>query len=169
MIKQKKRFAKRKQRERRIKKEKHQRRLLRVQRAESPPQPAPTGLGFFIQQFWEKLKLDKALEKAGIVKGGIPFSAIFIIVLLMGIVGAASLHNLIRKSKKPRPCLPKVSPATGSKTRIWATALLLWERLLGARKQYCYLWPSIWLTGYAPFTFGLLNKPTALDSFTPKI
>lgn len=91
----KKRLAKRKQRERRIKKEKHQRRLLRVQRAKSLPQPAPTGLGFFIQQFWEKLKLDKALEKAGIVKGGISFSAIFIVVLLMGIVGAASLHNLI--------------------------------------------------------------------------
>jgi len=91
----KKRQAKRKQRERRIKEEKHQRHLLHVQRAKSTPQPAPTGLGFFIQQGWDKLGLDQALEKVGIVKDGLPFSTIFIVVLLMGIMGATSLHNLI--------------------------------------------------------------------------
>jgi hypothetical protein len=68
---------------------------LRVQRAKIPPQPAPTGRGFFIQQFWDKLGLDAALEKVGIVKDGLPLSAIFIIVLLMGIMGATSLHNLV--------------------------------------------------------------------------
>jgi hypothetical protein len=52
-------------------------------------------LGFFVQQFWNKLGLDKALEKVGIVKDGLPISTIFIVVLLMGIMGAASLHNLI--------------------------------------------------------------------------
>lgn len=52
-------------------------------------------MGFFIQQFWDKLGLDKALEKVGIIKDGLPFSAIFIIVLLMGIMNASSLHNLI--------------------------------------------------------------------------
>jgi hypothetical protein len=91
----KKREAKRKQRERRVKKKKQERHLLNVQRAESPPQPAPKGLGFFIQKFWDKLGLDKALEKVGIVKEGLPFSTIFIVVLLMGIMGATSLHNLI--------------------------------------------------------------------------
>lgn len=66
-----------------------------MQRAKSIPQPAPTGLGFFIQQFWDKLGLDKALETVGIVKAGLPFSTIFIVVLLMGIMGATSLYNLI--------------------------------------------------------------------------
>jgi hypothetical protein len=60
-----------------------------------PPQPAPTGRGFFIQQFWDRLGLEAALEKVGIVKDGLPLSAIFIIVLLMGIMGASSLYNLI--------------------------------------------------------------------------
>ena len=69
--------------------------MLRIQRAKSIPQPAPTGLGFFIQQFWDKLELDKALEKAGIVKDGLPFSTIFMVVLLKGIMGATSLYNLI--------------------------------------------------------------------------
>lgn len=91
----KKRQAKRKQRERRVKQEKQQRRLLRVQRAKSIPQPAPTGLGYFVQQFWNKLGLDKALEKVGLVKEGLPISTIFMVVLLMGIMGASSLHNLI--------------------------------------------------------------------------
>ena len=77
----KKREAKRKQRERRVKKKKQERHLLNVQRAESTPQPAPKGLGFFIQKFWDKLGLDKALEKVGIVKEGLPFSTIFIVVL----------------------------------------------------------------------------------------
>ena len=48
-----------------------------------------------MQQFWNKLGLDRALEKVEIVKDGLPLSTIFIIVLLMGIVGADSLHNLI--------------------------------------------------------------------------
>ncbi len=87
--------AKRKQRERRVKQEKHHRRLLHAQRAKSTPQPAPTGLSFFMQQFWTKLGLDKALEKVEIVKEGLPLSAIFMVVLLMGIMGASSLHNLI--------------------------------------------------------------------------
>ena len=58
--------AKRKQRLRRVKQEKHRRRLLQAQRAKSAPQPAPTGLSFFMQQFWTKLGLDRALEKVGI-------------------------------------------------------------------------------------------------------
>ncbi len=91
----KKKQATRKQRAQRIKQKKHQRCLLRVQRAKSIPQPAPTGLGFFIQKFWDKLGLDKALEKAGIVKEGLPLSTIFMVVLLMGIMGATSLYNLI--------------------------------------------------------------------------
>lgn len=92
---EKKRQAKGKQRERRIKQKKQERRLLGVQRAKNTPQPAPTGLGCFVQQFWNKLGLDKALEKVGIVKDGLPLSAIFIVVLLMGIMDASSLHNLI--------------------------------------------------------------------------
>jgi hypothetical protein len=96
MTNQEKRQAKRKQRERRLKREKRQRRLLRAQRAKTPPQPAPTGLGFFVQQFWNKLGLDQALEKVGVVKDGLPLGTIFILVLLMGIVNAASLHHLIQ-------------------------------------------------------------------------
>jgi len=88
--------VKREQRKRHLKREKQQRRLLRVQRAKSTPQPAPTGLGFFVQQFWNKLGLDQALEKVGVVKDGLPLGTIFILVLLMGIVNAASLHHLIQ-------------------------------------------------------------------------
>ena len=90
-----KKQAKRKRRQRRIKQEQQHRRQLRAQRAKIAPQPAPTGRGFFIQQFWDKLGLDAALKKGGIVKDGLPLSAIFIIVLLMGIMGATSLHNLV--------------------------------------------------------------------------
>jgi hypothetical protein len=92
---EKKKQGKRKQRERRLKQEKHQRRQLRAQRAKKDPQPAPTARSYFIQQIWDKLGLDAALEKAGIVKDGLPLSTIFIIVLLMGVMGATSLHNLI--------------------------------------------------------------------------
>lgn len=92
---EKKRQAKRKQRERRIKQEKHHRRQLRAQRAKQAPQPAPRGRSYFIQQIWDKLGLDAALERVGIVKDGLPLSTIFIIVLLMGVMGASSLHNLI--------------------------------------------------------------------------
>jgi len=88
--------VKREQRKRHLKREKQQRRLLRVQRAKSTPQPAPTGVGFFVQQFWNKLGLDQALEKVGVVKDGLPLGTIFILVLLMGIVNAASLHHLIQ-------------------------------------------------------------------------
>ena len=91
----KKKQAKRKQREERIKREKHQRCQLRAQRAKVAPQPAPTGRGFFIQQFWDKLGLDAALEKVGIIKAGRPLSTIFIIVVLLGIMGASSLYNLV--------------------------------------------------------------------------
>ncbi len=68
---------------------------MRAQRAKVSPQPAPTGRSFFIQQFWDKLGLEAALEKVGIVKDGLPLSAIFIIVLLMGLMGATSLHHLV--------------------------------------------------------------------------
>jgi len=68
---------------------------LHAQRAKVSPQPAPTGRSFFIQQFWDKLGLEAALEKVGIVKDGLPLSAIFIIVLLMGLMGATSLHHLV--------------------------------------------------------------------------
>lgn len=92
---QQKKQAKRQQRERQIKRAKQQRRQLQAQRAKVLPQPAPTGLGFFIQQFWDKLGLEAALEKVGIVKAGLPLSTIFIIVLLMGLMGATSLHHLV--------------------------------------------------------------------------
>ena len=100
----KKKQAKCKRRERSLKQEKHQRRQLRAQRAQKTPQPAPTGRSYFIQQIWDKLGLDSALEKAGIVKDGLPLSTLFIIVLLMGVMGATSLHNLIEVVPKTRPC-----------------------------------------------------------------
>ena len=91
----KKKQANIKERERRVKQKKHERRILQARRAKDTPQPAPTGLGYFLQKFWDKLGLDKALEKAGIVKDGLPFSSIFMVVLAMGITGASSLYNLI--------------------------------------------------------------------------
>ena len=64
-------------------------------RAKTEPKPAPRGRSYFIGQIWDKLGLDKALEKVGIGKDGLPYSTIFIIVILMGIVGASSLHQLV--------------------------------------------------------------------------
>lgn len=96
MIRQeRKKQAKRKQRERRVKQEKYQRRQLGAQRAKTEPKPAPTARSYFVQKIWDKLGLDKALERIGIGKDGLPYSAIFIIVLLMGIMGATSLHQLV--------------------------------------------------------------------------
>jgi len=92
---EKKKQAKRNQRAQRVKQEKYQRRQLRVQRAQTDPKPAPTARSYFVQKIWDKLGLDQALAQVGISKEGLPYSAIFIIVLLMGIMGAASLHQLV--------------------------------------------------------------------------
>jgi len=92
---EKKKQGKRVQRERRVKQEKYQRRHLQAQRAKIEPKPAPTARGYFVQKMWDKLGLDQALERVGISKEGLPYSAIFIMVLLMGIMGAASLHQLV--------------------------------------------------------------------------
>jgi len=90
-----KKEGKRKEGERRVKKEKYQRRQMQVQRATREPKAAPRGRSYLIGQIWEKLGLDKALEQVGIGKEGLPYSAIFIIVILMGIMGASSLHQLV--------------------------------------------------------------------------
>jgi len=95
MKQERKKQARKKKRERRVKKEKYRRRMLRIRRAKTTPKPAPTGLGVFLQKFWDKLGLDQALETAGIVKDGLPFANIFMVVLVMGITGATSLFNLI--------------------------------------------------------------------------
>lgn len=72
---------------------KKQRQKLEAKRANEDPKPAPTGRAYFIQQIWEKLGLEAAMTRLGIVKGGLPLSTIFLITLLMGVVGATSLHN----------------------------------------------------------------------------
>lgn len=92
---EKKKQAKRTQRAQRVKQEKYQRRHLQAQRAKTEPRPAPTARSYFVQKMWDQLGLDQALERVGIGKEGLPYSAIFIIVLLMGIMGAASLHQLV--------------------------------------------------------------------------
>lgn len=92
---EKKKQAKSKKRERRVKQEKYQRRQLQARRAQTEPQPAPTARSYFIQKIWDKLGLDQALARVGIGKEGLPYSAIFIIVLLMGIMGATSLCQLV--------------------------------------------------------------------------
>ena len=71
-----------------------QRRPLRAQRAQVDPQPVPQARGFFVQQIWDKLGLEEALERVGIGKDGLPISTILMVVLLMGVVGATSLNGL---------------------------------------------------------------------------
>jgi hypothetical protein len=58
------------------------------------PQPVPQARGFFVQQIWDKLGLEEALERVGIGKDGLPISTILMVVLLMGVVGATSLNGL---------------------------------------------------------------------------
>jgi hypothetical protein len=74
-----------------------QRRDVQVQRAQTDPQPAPRARGYFVQQIWDTLGLDAALVQVGIAKGGLPFSTILIVVILMGVLGAASLADLTRQ------------------------------------------------------------------------
>jgi hypothetical protein len=74
-----------------------QRRVLQAQRAQADPQPAPRARGYFVQQIWDILRLDAALEQVGIAKGGLPFSTILIVVILMGVLGATSLADLTRQ------------------------------------------------------------------------
>ena len=68
---------------------------LKVRQAEQEPRPAPTARGYFLAKMWESLKLDQALEQVGIYKdNGVPMSTIFMVVIMMGIMGATSLNNL---------------------------------------------------------------------------
>jgi hypothetical protein len=66
---------------------------LQARRAVVDPQPAPLARGYFVQQIWDKLGLEAALARVGIGKGGLPLSTVFIVVLLMGVVGATSLFG----------------------------------------------------------------------------
>jgi len=66
---------------------------LQARRAVVEPQPAPQARGYFVQQIWDKLGLEAALARVGIGKGGLPLSTVFIVVLLMGVVGATSLFG----------------------------------------------------------------------------
>lgn len=70
------------------------RQALRAQRAASPPKPAPRARSYFVQEIWEKLRLDEGLARVGIHKDGIPISSILMVVLMMGIMGVSSLHAL---------------------------------------------------------------------------
>ncbi len=75
--------------------QKHRRRQLQAKRSQVDPTPAPRGYGYMLQQMWDKLGLEAAMEKAGIIKDGVPVSTVFMLVILMGIVGASSLHGLV--------------------------------------------------------------------------
>jgi len=70
---------------------------LHARRAQIDPQPAPRARGYFVQQIWDTLGLEAALEQVGITKGGLPFSTILLVVILMGVLGAASLADLTRQ------------------------------------------------------------------------
>ncbi len=68
---------------------------LKVRQAEQEPRPAPTARAYFLAKMWESFKLDQALEQVGIYKdSGVPMSTIFMVVIMMGIMGATSLNNL---------------------------------------------------------------------------
>ncbi len=73
---------------------KNQRQKLEAKRANKDPKPAPTGRAYFMQQIWEKLGLEAAMTRLGIMKDGLPLSTIFLVTLLMGVVGATSLNNM---------------------------------------------------------------------------
>ena len=66
---------------------------LQARRAAVEPQPAPQARSYFVQQIWDKLGLEAALALVGIHKDGLPLSTVFIVVLLMGVVGATSLFG----------------------------------------------------------------------------
>ncbi len=84
-----KKATRQQQKNRQIKRQK-----LKAKRANEDPKPAPAGRAYFVQQIWEKLGLEAAMNRLGIVKGGLPLSTIFLVALLMGVVGAASLNGM---------------------------------------------------------------------------
>ncbi|MBL7063859.1 MAG: transposase [Anaerolineae bacterium] len=68
---------------------------LRAKKAIAEPKPTPTARGFLAQRFWEALRLDEALEGAGIVKaGGLAVGCILLVVLLLGVMNVTSLCAL---------------------------------------------------------------------------
>ncbi len=69
---------------------------LQARRAAGEPQPAPQARSYFVQQIWDKLGLEAALARVGIGQGGLPLSTVFIVVLLMGVVGATSLFGAVQ-------------------------------------------------------------------------
>ncbi len=73
----------------------HKQKSLKARRSDTEPSPAPQASGYFLQQMWQKLRLDDALEFAGIIKGGLPMGTIFMLVILMGVAGAGSLYGLV--------------------------------------------------------------------------
>ena len=75
----------------------HNRQRLEAKKASIDPQPAPTARGFFCEQIWHNLELDNALSEVGIDKDGLAMSSIFMLVIMMGIMNAASLNALSEK------------------------------------------------------------------------
>jgi len=75
--------------------QKQQMKRLQARKAKEEPKPTPTARGFLAQRFWEALHLDRALERAGIIKtGGLGVGCILLVVLLFGVMNVTSLSAL---------------------------------------------------------------------------
>lgn len=75
----------------------HQQPSVAVRRAQEDPQPAPRARGYVVRQIWDTLGLTAALTQVGLAKGGLPFSTILFVVILLGVLGATSLYDLTRQ------------------------------------------------------------------------
>jgi hypothetical protein len=96
----KKRQQKAQRRARRKQREQHQRQAMRrvnIGRAARDPEAPPRARGCLATQFWQRFKLSEYLEKVGVFKDGLPLGDIMLVVMLFGLLNAASLANVVEE------------------------------------------------------------------------
>ncbi len=95
----KKETRKAKRRARKLRQQRHYRKMraVNVGRAARDPKPAPRARGYLAAQFWQRFKLGEALEAVGVFKGGLPLGHILLVVMMFGLLNAASLAQVVQE------------------------------------------------------------------------
>jgi hypothetical protein len=96
---EKKHTRKAKRKARKLRQQRHYRTMgaVNVGRAARDPQPAPRARGYLAAQFWKRFKLSEALEAVGVFKEGLPLGHILLVVMLFGLLNAASLAQVVQE------------------------------------------------------------------------
>lgn len=93
-----KRLADRKKNRDAKRRKKQQWKPVHSKQANKKPQPAPSAAGYLMRKFWEFFKFDKVLEGFEQIKHkGLPLSSLYFLLMLFGVMNAASDANLFDK------------------------------------------------------------------------